>query len=476
MPATLNGSANKKSFVEIGDRIRWGYLLAFLLLLISYFLSFYTNKKLLNEANWINNAHGVMDNLEVLVSDVNETNSGLNGYFVTSDATFLTQYNNNKIEVNTTFHELKSASKKIDIGHSILDSINYLINRKFTLDKLSLDQYYSSRAFISGVLKKESMQSKLIMDSIRILKRHINSEVNKLMVERSGQIVSFSHFINVVNISSLLIAIVMIFYSLLAFNKENTAKKEADLETIKYRDQLELRITELDKLNAELVELKSIEKFSLTGRISRTIAHEVRNPLTNINLAVEQLKIELNSDEESTMLLDMISRNGTRINQLISDLLNSTRTNLLNFEKRNINDLLDESLQYAADRIELKEIKVIKQYTKENCNVDVDTQKINIALLNIIVNACEAMEPLKGILTLKSEMKNNKCIVTIGDNGKGIDAENVNRLFEPYFTTKEFGTGLGLTNTQNIILSHKASISAESNPGKGTRFFIIFNC
>jgi len=80
-----------------------------------------------------------------------------------------------------------------------------------------------------------------------------------------------------------------------------------------------------------------------------------------------------------------------------------------------------------------------------------------------------------GTLTIRTAHKNDKCVVTITDNGRGMNKEALSKLFEPYFTTKENGTGLGLTNTQNIILSHKAAIFAESEEGKGTSFTITFN-
>ncbi len=104
----------------------------------------------------------------------------------------------------------------------------------------------------------------------------------------------------------------------------------------------------------------------------------------------------------------------------------------------------------------------------------VDQEKIQIAFLNIIVNAIEAMDE-HGTLHIKTQTKNNRCIAIISDTGKGMTKADVGRLFEPYFTTKEKGTGLGLTNTQNIILSHNANISAESKPGKGTSFTISFD-
>ena len=171
----------------------------------------------------------------------------------------------------------------------------------------------------------------------------------------------------------------------------------------------------------------------------------------------------------------MIARNSSRINELISDLLNSTKAAQLSFKKVIINDILDQSLDFAQDRIDLKEIKVIKDYAAGPIHILADVEKINIAFLNIIVNAVEAMEAKKGVLTISTQIKNERCLVTIADNGNGMDNESLSKLFEPYFTTKEKGNGLGLTNTQNIILGHHANIFAESEEGKGSSFFISFN-
>ena len=212
-----------------------------------------------------------------------------------------------------------------------------------------------------------------------------------------------------------------------------------------------------------------MEKFAATGRIARTIAHEVRNPLTNINLAVDQLKTEvvLQQDETSEMLFAMIKRNSTRINQLISDLLNSTKFSELTYEKISINDLLDETLKEAEDRIALTNVEVVKKYSTDVCDISVDKGKIKIAFLNIIINAIEAMENKTGsVLTLETKGENGKCKVIISDNGSGLDSESANRLFEPYFTSKPKGNGLGLTNTQNIILNHKGEIAVETAKAK----------
>ena len=114
-----------------------------------------------------------------------------------------------------------------------------------------------------------------------------------------------------------------------------------------------------------------------------------------------------------------------------------------------------------------------KNYDENVCKISVDVEKLKIAFLNIIVNAVEAMEE-NGTLEITTDSSNNHCTVKISDNGRGMKKPEMDRLFEPYFTTKEKGNGLGLANTQNIILAHKGSISAESEFGKGTSFTITF--
>jgi signal transduction histidine kinase len=116
---------------------------------------------------------------------------------------------------------------------------------------------------------------------------------------------------------------------------------------------------------------------------------------------------------------------------------------------------------------------VIKKYDTNLCPVSVDIEKIKIAFLNIIVNAVEAMNE-DGVLKISSENHDGHCLVRISDNGKGMTKSELDRLFEPYFTTKQKGNGLGLANSQNIILGHKGNITAESEFGKGTTFTITF--
>ncbi len=248
-------------------------------------------------------------------------------------------------------------------------------------------------------------------------------------------------------------------------------KKKADFED---EDDLERKIQSLKTANAELLQT---EKLASSGRIARTIAHEVRNPLTNIHMAADQLRSDLGDTihEETALMLDMIHRNGRRINQLITDLLNSTELPPLEYQRISIHALLDQSLEAALDRIQLKDLQVVKAYATGIDAVLVDAEKMKIALLNIIINAVEAMEPGRGTLFLKTERDVNQCLISIADNGSGIEPDSLTKLFDPFFSLKSNGAGLGLTHTYNIILSHKGFITVDSQVGTGTTFRIILD-
>jgi PAS domain S-box-containing protein len=217
------------------------------------------------------------------------------------------------------------------------------------------------------------------------------------------------------------------------------------------------------------------ERLSLTGKIARTIAHEVRNPLTNLNLALDQLRSEMPEGNESVKLYgEIIERNAHRIEQLVGEMLNSSRPKELHLELYPIHEILDTTLDLAIDRIKLRQIKLVKRYASDMPRILVDIEKIKIAILNIVINGVEAMEPEKGVLTVTSSLKGNILTIEISDNGKGISPVDIKKLFDPFFTDKQSGMGLGLTSTKNILNSHNAEIEVTSQMGAGTTFLLHF--
>lgn len=217
-----------------------------------------------------------------------------------------------------------------------------------------------------------------------------------------------------------------------------------------------------------------VEKLGATGRLVRTLAHEVRNPLNNINMSVEQLTHSGTENDENTLFLDIIQRNSKRIGDIITELLDTARPTELTFDKTSLQAIMDEAIAEALDRITLQHINMQIRYVNSPCHIMANKEKLRIAFLNIIINAVEAMEPSKGILTVTIDTAKSMHTVTIRDNGCGIPEENLSRLFEPYFTSKRNGMGLGLAATLNILQSHRASIDVSSVFQQGTAFMISF--
>ena len=457
------------------NRNRWGYFIAFVLLLISYFLIFFIIGKLARQSESITHSYDIINTLESIKAEITDAETGVRGYAITKDFHYLKPYNTGSRNVIHLLVTLKALTAAYDPYLQRADSLARMINKRLSDLKKFIQDFERSGFVLTDEILSSRDANKILMENIRSLVQELKGEEQLTMDRRNEVLQRFFKSTTIITVVSLIIALVTIFYSLVMYNRQNKAKEEADRSVRAYSQELEARVNELKKVNGELEELRSIEKFASTGRIARTIAHEVRNPLTNISLAAEQLKETSGGNEDSDQLLGMISRNVNRINQLVSDLLTATKSQQLEFTSVNINDLVDEALDLARDRIELNRIRVEKHYDKSICQLSVDIEKIKLSFLNIIVNAIEAMEKDKGVLTITTYNAGSKCIIDFGDNGMGMDPETVQKLFDPYFTSKTNGNGLGLTNTQNIILSHKGNIHVRSFKGKGSNFMVTLN-
>ncbi|MGN6604391.1 MAG: ATP-binding protein [Ginsengibacter sp.] len=460
-----------KNFLDrITLRTRIGFFAAIFLLFISYILTFISTRKVEIQDYWMEHTNEVIHNLDNIMGFISVGESSFRGYLITSDKSLLTKYDESRKKTDSTLSIIGTLTNDNDSQQKNLDSLRSLINEKYTWIRNMIAAPPSAQNMSTLDLngREEGVANSLAIETM--INKMKQQEID-LRNDWSYKISQYSGLIQILNILSIVIAVLLTVYSLVVYNKENKQKNINAKKAEDYKKQLQQRVEELGKVNEELVELRRLEKYAVTGRIARVIAHEVRNPLTNINLACEQLQAEV-ENEDAEMFFTMIRRNADRINQLVSDLLAATRTEL-NFSKASINEILDASLDLALDRIKLNQIKVVKKYDDNVCSLPVDIDKIKISFLNIIVNAIEAMDQ-NGVLEISSSNTDGKCMVQITDNGKGMKKTEVDRLFEPYFTTKEKGNGLGLANSQNIIIGHKGSITAESEYGKGTTFTITF--
>ena len=460
----------KNIFNKIITRPRIGFFAAIFLLFLSYVLTFISTRKVSIQDFWMDHTNEVIHNLDNILGFISNGESSFRGYLLTNDHALLVKYNESKKKTDSTFEKLKDLTLQNESQQQNLDTLHQLIGDKYSWIENLISNPLTGRN-ISAFDLNGSEEGIANSNEIDAMIAKMKKEEIDLRNDWSDKISQYSGLIQVLNVLSIVIALLLTVYSLVVYNKEKKEKNIASKKADEYKEELQERVNQLAKLNTELLELRRLEKYVVTGRIARVMAHEVRNPLTNINLACEQLRAEV-GNKDSEIFFTMINRNSKRINQLVSDLLGATKAEL-SFSEASINEILDASLELALDRIQLNQIKVIKKYDEKICSLPVDIDKIKIAFLNIIVNAVEAMNE-NGTLEIATENHNGRCVVRISDNGKGMKKAEVDRLFEPYFTTKEKGTGLGLANSQNIIIGHKGSIFAESELGKGTSFIITF--
>lgn len=457
-------------------RIIAGYIIAFVLLLVSYLITFFSNRALLQQTESANHTNTVITNLSNLQSSVTDGETGVRGFLNSKDTVFLAPFYGSILSSKMYFKAVQSQTSDNPEREQQLTYLDTLISHKYQNLKASMQHFIANNYTTDSIIAINTYQGKSIMDSIRQLITSLKTSEKELLEKKYARVDSKYSALNILVVTSLVLAFVFAGFGVYTFVKETKERQKSDEKVIEYQRQLQQRIQELDKANRELIEIRREEKFASTGRIARMIAHEVRNPLTNIDLALTQINDEIkNESEDIHFLADIIKRNSLRINQLITQLLNATRVDDLNLEKISINQLLDEALVLAKDRIDLDGIEVVKNYTSEPCLISVDKEKLKIAFLNILINGIEAMKQAeKATLTLKTWTEDNKVKISMTDSGIGMDETALSKLFEAYYTTKPKGNGLGLTNTQNIILNHKGSIDVESIPGSGTTFTIAF--
>jgi len=460
---------------DFPKKIRSGYLVAFLLLLLCYFLSLTSFIQLRRQNQWVDHTREVIHELAAVNSNLKDAEINWHEYLINKQMIYLTAYKEGRLLIDSTLRVLSASVSDNSREKMRVTLMQDIVNRKYKIIDQELGIFNENPFQVNAQFRISEKQNMFMIDSIGRMSDTIADSENQLLLLRTEKVSFYGKIVFWIIIIAGLVSILLIIYSLITFNIENRAKRNATIQAETYHEQLEKRINELAAANRELLEFRSLERFTSTGQIARVIAHEIRNPLTNIDLSASHLEHDNLNAEDKKLFLDIIARNSRRINELISELLSATKFSDLQFEEITANDLLDETLNEAADRAQLKHIRIEKNYSKEKIWLNLDRSRMKIALLNIIVNALEAMIGDKGVLFLKTSVVHKHCVITIQDNGKGMDAETISKIFDPYFTSKSNGNGLGMTNTQNIILNHKGKIEAFSEEGMGTSFVITLD-
>ncbi len=202
-----------------------------------------------------------------------------------------------------------------------------------------------------------------------------------------------------------------------------------------------------------------LEKLSSIGELSARIAHDLRNPLGIIKNAVELIEIssEEITDEKLKKRIGMIKNAADRMLRQINDVLDFVRTRPLQLEKKSLSIILESSFKSSVP----KSIKITKP--ENDLSIIVDSKQLEIVFSNILINAVQAMEN-SGEIKVRITENENDVNIEIEDSGPGIPEDKIKQIFDPLFTTKSSGTGLGLVSCKNIIEQHKGNISVKNNP------------
>lgn len=231
----------------------------------------------------------------------------------------------------------------------------------------------------------------------------------------------------------------------------------------------------ITKLQEKKEAQQTKKEMMLLGKMSQTIAHEIRNPLNNILLGLNQFRSVLeDGDEEVAFYLDYLEKNGHRINELINKLLGPASLFKMKKEKMDVNGLVEEAVKAASDKIRISNIILKLDLSDEPLLFELDKEKMLMALNNLIVNAIESITEEEGVIYIRTGFIGDRTSLVISDTGHGISKENMKKIYQPFFTTKSDGMGLGLINTEQILSAHGIEMEVQSEEGKGTTFSLSF--
>jgi signal transduction histidine kinase len=222
--------------------------------------------------------------------------------------------------------------------------------------------------------------------------------------------------------------------------------------------------------------LNHAEREAVIGRLTQSVAHEIRNPLNVINLSIDHVSSRYAPEDEKrraqfTQILSSIKDEVVRLNHLVNDLLNYGRPAQLSVQMIDLRELVGETMALVRPQADEQGVDIRMNLDSAGTRVRGDRERLKSCLSNIAINALQAM-PSGGRLSAQVRRDNGFVEVAISDTGVGISLEHQEKVFEPYFSTKQTGFGLGLAVTKKIIDEHKGTIAVESRTGVGTTFTV----
>ncbi len=224
-------------------------------------------------------------------------------------------------------------------------------------------------------------------------------------------------------------------------------------------------------LNEQMHNMQRAEQMSIVGEMAASIAHEIKNPLTGIKIALNMLLENKNLSESESEITRASFSQIKRVESLIKDVLDFARPKEPQYSLTDVNAIVDKTVSFIAAVSSQSNgganVRVEKSLAGDIPELCIDPMQIQQAIMNIVLNAYDAM-PGGGTLTVESTLRDASVIVTVSDTGNGIDRETMKKVFKPFFTTKVKGTGLGLAIIKGIVERHGGSIDIRSEVASGT--------
>jgi len=233
-----------------------------------------------------------------------------------------------------------------------------------------------------------------------------------------------------------------------------------------------LIIRDLGEVRRLQDEIRRKEKLAAIGGLAAGVAHEIRNPLSSIKGIASYYKSKFDDGSEDKEMAGVMIEEVDRMSRVISELLEFARPMKLNRKPSDMNELLKRSTRLVEQEAAAKKVKIQLNLTSDSVEADVDPDRLTQCFLNLFLNALQAMKSGGRLTVSSSAGVNENVAIDIKDNGSGISAEDLSKIFDPYFTTKPKGTGLGLAIVHKIIEAHQGQIKVRRALGQGTVFSI----
>lgn len=235
---------------------------------------------------------------------------------------------------------------------------------------------------------------------------------------------------------------------------------------------IEQDVTDKRRLEATIAQS---EKLAAVGQLAAGLAHEINNPLTAIIANTQLLQREIEPEDDKRELVDLISKAGYRAAQVVRNLLDLARKEQYVFEPTDVNETLRNALSLLHHEFMARSIELVFDPADDLPSINGSPDHLQGVWLNLLTNAMDALENSANEIHVSSSFHGNEIRVIVSDNGKGIPPERLNRIFEPFYTTKApgRGTGLGLSLCHRVIKQHGGHILVDSQMGIGTKFTVI---